>query len=210
MMRALTEGSAEAVLAEQIVDEVRRRPRKPLTDPSWDSESSSGIYCLFLAVDGPQTGAVANPTAGAAPIPMAALLGQAGTGTSCWYVGAAASRRQRIRRHRISFQEAEGISPDEVWCSTWETASLGSALFAEYLVTRLLRPVANVELRGLGAARPGGTRATGRPSRFDALFCRSWVAPPTATETAIAAAALAGALAEPGRLRQLWKPLVAR
>lgn len=186
-MRALRESSAEALLADQLVEALRRRPRKPLAEPSWDTESSPGVYALFLASNHP-------------------LLGQAGTATSCWYIGSAASRRQRLRRHRTSFAEADGLSVDEVWCSTLETASLGSALFIEYLMTRALRPLGNCEVKGLGSMRPGSTRQ-GRPSRFDSLFCRSWVTPPSAVETAAAASALVAALAEPGRLKQLWAPL---
>jgi hypothetical protein len=186
MTNLMQQPFSEREIEDSVITWALRSPRRPLAEAAATAGPGPATYLLFFRSDNP-------------------LLGPAGLGTSCSYVGAAAAGAQRLGRHVISFREAAGIDVDEVWAATLPCESLGAALFVEWLAIRRLQPVLQA-LTGLGSARPGSTRQ-GRPSKFDSVFTRSWVEPPTPLERATAAAELAAILAEPGRLQMLWPPL---
>jgi hypothetical protein len=92
-----------------------------------------------------------------------------------FYCGSAEDARRRQKEHLITYSDAQGIRLEEVWIGWQYTADYPIALWAESVLLRAVRPLANVVLTGAGAKGRGTLRSSGNPSAFRTMHPRAGI-----------------------------------
>jgi hypothetical protein len=142
--------------------------------PLVDALGTAAIDLISAMLSGPR-----YPLAEAAMGPLSAgywlYLDSYMMGKWPFYCGSAEDARRRQKEHLITYSDAGGIQLEEVRIGWQYTADYPIALWAESVLLRAVRPVANVVLTGAGSKGRGTLRSSGNPSAFRTMHPRAGI-----------------------------------
>ena len=195
-----TTAAVERAATEAVIAQLRESPRVPLAAACAVPERS-GYYLLFARLepgpDHPGLRRLYRPVDGSRPI----------------YVGSSTTTplHQRLRRHRQSLAEGDGLDPASTWVVTVPCGTPW-ALLGEATVARVLfrGAVPWNAVRGFGSRNQGRSRVKGQPActPWDALHPgRHWQQEPSEAGRLLAVLDVARSLTFDAGSPPLWKPL---
>lgn len=179
-----------------LINAICAVPRRPLHELSAPDTDGPGLYLCFTRPTGPppEMEALYSPELRSGQLPV-----YAGSSRRCL--------AERLKKHRISLQEAEGVCPRKTWVTIVPTRTARRALGLEAVALDVLRPPWN-SVSGFGSNAPGTVRRQGhRLSLWDALHPGRRGSEPTQIERSAAWAAMLAHRCEPLSPTPVWPEL---